>query len=106
VVDLARAHVAALDYAAATPGARAFNIGTGQAYSVREMVAAFEKASGKAIACDVAPRRAGDIAAMQADPARAHAELGWQATHTLDDIARSTWEWQRGNPQGYRDMPE
>ncbi len=101
VVDLARAHVAALDYAAGAVGARPFNIGTGQPYSVREMVAAFEAASGKAIPCQVAPRRDGDIAAMQADPARAAAEMGWKATHTLDDMARSTWDWQSRNPDGY-----
>jgi UDP-glucose 4-epimerase len=102
VVDLARAHVAAVNWAADHNGARVFNIGTGDAYSVREMVAAFETASGQAIPCEVTPRRAGDIAAMQADPARAEAELGWKATHSLDDIARSTWEWQRNNPQGYQ----
>ena len=101
VVDLARAHVAALTYAAKTAGARAFNIGTGQAQSVREMVQAFERASGKTIPCDVAPRRAGDIATMQANAARANAELGWQATHDLDDMARSTWNWQSQNPDGY-----
>lgn len=103
VVDLARAHVAALNYAAKTAGARAFNIGTGQAQSVREMVQAFERASGKTIPCDVAPRRAGDIATMQANAARANAELGWQATHDLDDMARSTWDWQSQNPNGYAD---
>lgn len=102
VVDLARAHVAALDYAASAAGARAFNIGTGQSYSVLEMVAAFAQASGRDIPYDIAPRRAGDIAAMQADPSRAHAELGWKATHTLADMAQSTWDWQHANPQGYR----
>ena len=101
VVDLARAHVAALDYAATHSGARPFNIGTGQPYSVREMVAAFSAASGREIPCTVAPRRAGDIAAMQADPSRAQAELGWQATHDLSDMAASTWAWQSRNPDGY-----
>ncbi len=101
VVDLARAHVAALDYAASAQGARPFNIGTGQPYSVREMVQAFEGACGKPIPCKVAPRRDGDIAAMQANPARAKSELGWVATHGLDDMAQSTWAWQSGNPDGY-----
>lgn len=101
VVDLARAHVAALDYAARTAGARPFNIGTGQSYSVRDMVAAFEWACGRDIPVQVAPRRAGDIAAMQADASRAAAELGWQATHTLDDMTASTWAWQSGNLDGY-----
>lgn len=101
VVDLARAHVAALDYASAHTGARPFNIGTGHPYSVREMVAAFENASGRSIPCKVAARRDGDIATMQADPARAMAEMGWQATHDLAEMARSTWDWQSANPNGY-----
>jgi UDP-glucose 4-epimerase len=102
VVDLARAHVAALGYAATAKGARPFNIGTGQSYSVLEMVAAFAAASGREIPYEVAPRREGDIAAMQADPARATAELGWKAAFTLADMAQSTWDWQRANPSGYR----
>lgn len=102
VVDLARAHVAALDYAAKASGARAFNIGTGQSYSVLEMVAAFAAASGRDIPYAIAPRRAGDIAAMQADPSRAKAELGWQAHHSLADMAQSTWDWQQANPHGFR----
>ena len=102
VVDLARAHVAALDYAAKTTGARAFNIGTGQSYSVREMVAAFARASGRDIPVQVAPRRTGDIAAMQADASRATTELGWTATHTLDDMTASTWAWQSANLDGYK----
>lgn len=101
VVDLARAHVAALDYAKANTGARSFNIGTGQPYSVKEMVAAFEAASGQPIPYKVEPRRAGDIAAMQADPSRATAELGWSASHDLNDMAASTWNWQSKNPNGY-----
>jgi len=51
----------------------------------------------------IKPRRAGDIAAMQANAARANAELGWKATHSLDDMARSTWDWQSANPNGYGD---
>ena len=101
VVDLALAHVAALDWAAEHTGARPFNIGTGQPYSVREMVAAFATATGEDIPCVVTPRRAGDIATMQADCTRARAELGWSAKHNLDDMAQSTWGWQKANPQGY-----
>ena len=101
VVDLARAHVAAVEYAASNTGARAFNIGTGQSYSVHDMVAAFAKASGRAIPTKVTGRRAGDIAAMQADPTRANQELGWQASHDLADMAASTWAWQKNNPDGY-----
>lgn len=101
VVDLARAHVAALDYTCKTCGARPFNIGTGQSYSVIDMVRAFERACGQTIPTQQAPRRAGDIAAMQANPARARAELGWQATHDLDAMTASTWAWQSANPKGY-----
>ena len=103
VVDLARAHVAALGWAADNHGARPFNIGTGQPYSVREMVAAFAGASGREIPAVVTPRRAGDIATMQADATRANDELHWHATHTLDDMAASTWGWQSENPDGYPD---
>ena len=101
VVDLARAHVAALDYAATAKGARPFNIGTGQSYSVLEMIAAFAAASGRDIPYDIAPRRAGDIAAMQADASRAAKDLGWVASFGLADMAQSTWDWQRANPQGF-----
>ncbi|MDX8354572.1 UDP-glucose 4-epimerase GalE [Cognatiyoonia sp. IB215182] len=103
VVDLARAHVAALDYAATHKGARPFNIGTGESYSVRDMVAAFERASGKTIPTKLAGRRAGDIAEMQADASRAKKEMGWNATHDLDAMTASTWAWQSANPNGYRD---
>ncbi len=101
VVDLARAHVAALNYAQTNTGARPFNIGTGDSYSVRDMVAAFERASGVTIPTQLAPRRAGDIAAMQADATRAKAELGWDAKHSLDEMTASTWAWQSANPDGY-----
>jgi UDP-glucose 4-epimerase len=101
VVDLARAHVAALDYAARVAGARAFNIGTGQSYSVMDMLRAFERAAGKAIPFQTAARRPGDIAAMQADPSRAREELGWSADHDLDAMTASTWAWQSANPNGY-----
>lgn len=101
VVDLARAHIAALDHAAAQSGTDVFNIGTGQGYSVLEMVAAFARASGRDIPYEVVPRRAGDIATSLADPACANAVLGWRATHDLDDMCNSTWNWQSANPKGY-----
>ena len=102
VVDLAQAHVAAVNYAKNNKGARHFNIGTGQSYSVREMVNAFEKASDKQIPCVVSPRRKGDIAEMRADASRAKQELGWEATRSLDDMAASTWKWQLQNPNGFK----
>ena len=101
VVDLARAHVAAVEYTARQVGAQVFNVGTGQSYSVHDMVKAFRKASGHAIPCVVKPRRSGDIAAMQANAKQANDKLGWKATHTLDDMAQSTWDWQSQNPDGY-----
>jgi UDP-glucose 4-epimerase len=101
VVDLARAHVAAVDYTQNAKGARVFNVGTGTSYSVHDMVTAFAKACGKDIPCVIKPRRTGDIAAMQANAKRANTELKWTATHTLDDMARSTWDWQSANPNGY-----
>ena len=101
VVDLARAHVAALNYATNTAGIKTFNIGTGQSYSVRDMVVAFEHVTGQTIATKVSPRREGDIAAMQADVTRAVDILGWRATHDLEDMVRSTWGWQSANPNGY-----
>jgi len=105
VVDLARAHVAALDFSRDHTGTEVFNVGTGQSYSVMDMVKAFRKASGHAVPCEVKPRREGDIAAMQANAALANAKLGWHATHSLDDIAQSTWDWQSQNPNGY-DSPK
>lgn len=102
VVDLARAHVAAVDYAKGNTGARPFNIGTGQNYSVLDMVKAFEQASGRAIPTLIAARRTGDVASMLADARRAHNELGWQASHDLNDMAASTWIWQSKNPNGYQ----
>lgn len=103
VVDLARAHVAALSWSTQHSGARTFNIGTGQPYSVFEMIRAFEAASGRDIPYVVTGRRAGDIATMQACAKRALAELGWVATHSLNDMSASTWDWQRDNPNGYTD---
>jgi UDP-glucose 4-epimerase len=101
VVDLARAHVAALARAAAVTGAEVFNIGTGRGYSVKEMHAAFSAVVGRDLPCEVAPRRPGDIAEMQADCRRANALLGWQAVHGIDDMARSLWAWASANPEGY-----
>ena len=109
VTDLARAHLAAVDWAAGgSPGTggrgcQAFNLGTGQGTSVREMVAAFADAAGRPVPTVTAPRRAGDIAACWADPSRAKAALGWRAELGLADMCRSTWAWQSRNPQGYRD---
>ena len=102
VEDLARAHCAALDYAARTPGCEAINVGTGTSVSVLQMVAAFERASGRHIPYRVVPRRAGDVAQMCANVAKAQRLLGWQAQMGLEEMCRSTWAWQSANPAGYR----
>lgn len=101
VTDLARAHGAALDHAARQTGSHVFNIGTGQGYSVLDMVRAFARASGRDIPYEIVPRRDGDIARSLADPSRANATLGWTAEFGLDDMCASTWNWQVQNPEGY-----
>ncbi|EGM70642.1 UDP-glucose 4-epimerase GalE [Shewanella sp. HN-41] len=101
VVDLANGHLKALEKLATRPGLVTYNLGTGQGYSVLDMVKAFEKACGKAIAYQIAPRRPGDIAACYADPTHAREDLGWQAIHSLEDMANSSWHWQSSNPDGY-----
>lgn len=102
VVDLARGHLAALA-ALAKPAAPVLtvNLGTGQGYSVLEMVAAFARASGREVPYRIAARRPGDVAACYADPARARELLNWQAEKTLDDMCRDAWRWQSQNPHGY-----
>ena len=101
VMDLADAHVKALDYAAAHTGCEAFNLGTGQGYSVLELVRAFEHASGRKIPCTITQRRPGDVAEIWANPARAMQVLGWAAQYDLAAMCADTWRWQRDNPTGY-----
>ncbi|MBP1805014.1 UDP-glucose 4-epimerase GalE [Rubellimicrobium aerolatum] len=101
VADLARAHVAALARAEAASGAEAYNIGTGQGVSVKEMLAAFERAVGRPLPAEVHPRRPGDVAEMRADCGRANRVLGWRAECDVDDMVRSLWAWQSANPWGY-----
>ena len=124
VVDLARGHVAALDWMAgrvgtgepmglgsvagepAADGSRRgvgiFNLGTGKGYSVLDVVHAYEKACGKTLPYVIDPRRPGDIAACYADPAKARAELGWEAQLGIEEMCASSWKWQSGNPNGYK----
>ena len=85
-----------------TTGPLIVNLGTGQGYSVLEMVRAFEKASGKTVPYRIVARRPGDIATCYADPARARALLGWSARRTLADMCADTWRWQEQNPGGYK----
>ena len=95
VTDLAKGHLAALDYAMAHPGAEAFNLGTGTGFSVREVVRTFEQVNGVKIPCVIAPRRAGDLPAYYADPSKAQRFLGWRAEKTLADMCRDAWRWQK-----------
>ncbi len=101
VVDLAAGHLKALEKLKMNPGLVTYNLGTGNGYSVLEMVKAFEQASGKSIAYDIAPRREGDIAQCYAATDFAEQELGWKAKRNIDDMAADTWRWQKNNPNGY-----
>ena len=101
VVDLARAHIAAIDFISHHSGCEAFNIGTGTAYSVIDMVKGFEKASKSSIPVEFAGRREGDLASYHADAAKAEEQLGWRAEHGIEAICCSTWAWQSRNPNGY-----
>ena len=101
VVDLARAHVAALEHLGEPDECKVYNIGTGRGTSVLELVKAFETASGKEVPYQITPRRPGDIAACYADPSLAEAELGWRAELTIEDACRDAWNWQSNNPNGY-----
>ena len=100
VMDLARGHAAALK-ALETGGVEVFNLGTGRGYSVLEVVAAFEAASGVKIPYVLDPRRPGDIAACWADPGKAERVLGWRAERDIADMCRDSWNWQKNNPNGY-----
>jgi UDP-glucose 4-epimerase len=101
VVDLAKGHLAALNYLSDNAGLLTVNLGTGRGYSVLEMVDAFEKASGKPIAYDIVDRRPGDIACCYADPEMAAKVLNWRAERGVDEMCADSWRWQAMNPAGY-----
>ena len=101
VVDLARGHIKALEKLADKPGLVIYNLGTGQGYSVLEMVRAIETASNRKVPYQIVARRPGDIATCFADPAFALQEINWKAEYDLDDMAEDTWRWQSNNPDGY-----
>lgn len=102
VMDLARGHVHALQALAQGPGLVLCNLGTGNGYSVLEMVTAFAQASGRPVPYEITGRRPGDIAACYADPTMARELLGWQAELGLAEMCRDHWRWQQNNPEGYR----
>jgi len=101
VVDLAKAHVKAIEYLHKNKGLLITNIGTGRGYSVLEVVKAYEKASGKKIPYKIAPRRAGDIAKCFADPTLAKQLLSWEAKKNIEQMCKDSWNWQSKNPNGY-----
>ncbi|WEG13151.1 UDP-glucose 4-epimerase GalE [Pullulanibacillus sp. KACC 23026] len=103
VVDLAKGHIKALEKVATSPGVDAYNLGTGNGYSVLEIIAAFEKASGKTIPYQIVDRRPGDIAVSFADPQKAKKELGWSAELGLEEMCEDTWRWQSQNENGYKE---
>ena len=103
VVDLAKAHLAALDRAMAVSGTEYYNVGTGVGYSVLDIVKAFEKASGKKVPYVIDPRRPGDIAECYADPTLAKNVLGWEAKFDIERMCRDADRWQSMNPNGYVD---
>jgi len=102
VVDLADGHLKALDKIKNNVGVVIYNLGTGTGYSVLDMVKAFSKASGVDVKYKIVARRPGDIASCYADPTKAKEELGFVATHTLEDMCRDLWKWQTQNPNGYK----
>ena len=101
VTDLAHAHAKAIDAFDKIDGCEVVNVGTGQGYTVLEVVRAFESASGITIPYEFVDRRPGDVAAYYADCTKAKEVLGWTATNTIDDMCRSSWNWQHKNPKGY-----
>ena len=95
VQDLAEGHVAALRYLGRNHGAVTLNLGAGRGHSVLEVVSAFERACGRRIARELAPRRPGDVSSYYADPRSAEELLGWTATRDLDAICTDAWRWQK-----------
>lgn len=101
VVDLALGHIKALDKLVENSGLVTYNLGTGNGYSVLDLVEAFAKASGREVPYKIVDRRPGDVAVCYADPKKANKELGWFATKNIDDMCKDSWNWQSKNPKGY-----
>lgn len=103
VVDLALAHLKALEWTDSHKGIDYFNVGTGNGYSVLEIVKAYEKASGKTVNYKIGPRRPGDIAECYANPEKALNVLGWKAERGIEEMCEDLARWQEMNPDGYVD---
>ncbi len=101
VVDLARGHLCAVDYAMQHVGAQAINLGTGEGYSVLDLVNTFMKVNNVDVPYVIAPRRAGDLAAVYSSPAKAKELLNWETEYGLEEMCRDSWNWQKSNPNGY-----
>lgn len=101
VVDLAKGHVKALNKIGEKPGLKVYNLGTGNGYSVLEMIDAFGKACGKELPYEICDRRPGDIDMCYADPSLAYEELGWKAERGIEEMCADGWKWQSQNPDGY-----
>ena len=101
VVDLAKGHVAAVDFVQKNLGCDVFNLGTGTGYSVLDMVKAFREVNQVALPYQIVDRRPGDIGTCYADPQKSAEKLGWKAEKTLEDMCRDAWNWQKNNPTGY-----
>ena len=101
VCDLASGHVAALKAIDRKCGLAIYNLGTGHGYSVLDVVKAFIKVNGVDVPYVIKPRRPGDIATCYCDPAKAKAELGWEAKYGIEEMCRDSWNWQKNNPDGY-----
>ena len=104
VVDLAKGHVAAVKYVVEHSGCEVFNLGTGNGYSVLDMVKAFNEANGLNLPYKIVERRPGDIATCYADPGKSEKVLGWKAEKDLYDMVRDSWNWQSKNPMGYSEV--
>ena len=102
VVDLANGHLKALDKLEGLPGLVTYNLGTGNGYSVLDMVNAFSKASGREVAYKIVDRRPGDVAMCYANPKKANKELEWEAKFGIEEMCQDAWRWQSNNPNGYR----
>lgn len=102
VVDLAAGHVKAIEKIKENPGVKIYNLGTGNGYSVLEVIENFKKASGMDVPYKIAPRRAGDVAVCYSNPTKAKEELGWTAQYGIAQMCADSWNWQKNNPKGYK----